>query len=303
MRSLIESFIRNRLFLYLGMIFILLSGLVSLIGLRRDAFPNVDLKQMVISTKFPGASPADVELRVTYPIEEKLKEIDGIDEIRSFSRNSVSDIDVRVSLEEKDPEKVLNEIRRAVDNAISEFPVQVTEKPKMTERKSGSFPILEFSIFGGKDEIELHTTAEFIERELEKIQGVARVDVFGKRDREWHILVNANKLKQYSLDLNDIINTIRNRNINLPAGSVDSETAFDLRIDGEFKDPSEIAKIPTRTNEIFSAVKLGDIARVEDTFEYPRFLAIANGKQGLILSVIKKKERMRSRLRLTFIPD
>ncbi|EMK03186.1 RND transporter, Hydrophobe/Amphiphile Efflux-1 (HAE1)/Heavy Metal Efflux (HME) family, permease protein [Leptospira kirschneri str. MMD1493] len=95
MKSLIESFIQNRLFMYLGMIFIFLSGVVSLIGLRRDAFPNVDLKQMVISTKFPGASPADVELRVTYPIEEKLKEIDGIDEIRSFSRNSVSDIDVR----------------------------------------------------------------------------------------------------------------------------------------------------------------------------------------------------------------
>ncbi|EMY14313.1 RND transporter, Hydrophobe/Amphiphile Efflux-1 (HAE1)/Heavy Metal Efflux (HME) family, permease protein [Leptospira weilii str. Ecochallenge] len=173
--------------MYLGMAFIFVSGIVSLLGLRRDAFPNVDMKQMVISTKFPGASPADVELRITYPIEEKLKEIDGIDEIRSFSRNSVSDIDVRVSLEEKDPEKVLNEIRRAVDNAMSEFPAQVTEKPKMTERKSGSFPILEFSIFGGKDEIELHTTAEFIEREIEKIQGVARVDVFGKRDREWHI--------------------------------------------------------------------------------------------------------------------
>ncbi|AOP35327.1 acriflavin resistance protein [Leptospira tipperaryensis] len=289
MKSIIESFIKNRLFMYLGMVFIVLSGLVSLLGLRRDAFPNVDMKQMVISTKFPGASPADVELRVTYPIEQRLKEIDGIDEIRSFSRNSVSDIDVRVSLEEKDPEKVLNEIRRAVDNAMSEFPPQVTEKPKMTERKSGSFPIIEFSISGGKDEIELHTTAEFIELELEKIPGVARVDVFGKRDREWQILVNANKLKQYSLDLSDIVNTIRNRNINLPAGSVDSENSFDLRIDGEFKDPSEIGKIPTRTNEIFSTVKLGDLARVEDTFEYPRFLAIANGRQGLVLSVIKKE--------------
>lgn len=96
MKSLIESFIKNRLFMYLGMIFILVSGIISLLGLRRDAFPNVDMKQMVISTKFPGASPADVELRITYPIEEKLKEIDGIDEIRSFSRNSVSDIDVRV---------------------------------------------------------------------------------------------------------------------------------------------------------------------------------------------------------------
>ncbi|TGM96091.1 efflux RND transporter permease subunit [Leptospira dzoumogneensis] len=289
MRTIIQSFIHNRLFMYLGVIFIVAAGGMSLCGLRRDAFPNVDMKQLVITTKFPGASPADVELRVTYPIEEKIKEIDGIDEIRSFSRNSVSDIDVRVSLEEKDPEKVLDEIRRAVDNAISDFPPQVTEKPKITERKSGSFPIMDFSVYGGKDEIELHTIAEFIELELEKIPGIARVDVFGKRDREWHILVNADRLKQYQLDLSDITRTIRTRNINLPAGSVDSENAFDLRIDGEFKHPSEIGKIPVRTNDIFSTVRIGNLARVEDTFEYPRFLAIANGQQGLVLSVIKKE--------------
>ncbi|MGJ4746855.1 efflux RND transporter permease subunit [Leptospira sp. SA-E8] len=289
MRTIIQSFIHNRLFMYLGVIFIFAAGGMSLCGLRRDAFPNVDMKQLVITTKFPGASPADVELRVTYPIEEKIKEIDGIDEIRSFSRNSVSDIDVRVSLEETDPEKVLDEIRRAVDNAISDFPPQVTEKPKITERKSGSFPIMDFSVYGGKDEIELHTITEFIELELEKIPGVARVDVFGKRDREWHILVNADRLKQYQLDLSDITRTIRTRNINLPAGSVDSENAFDLRIDGEFKQPSEIGKIPVRTNDIFSTVRIGNLARVEDTFEYPRFLAIANGQQGLILSVIKKE--------------
>ncbi|TGL35421.1 efflux RND transporter permease subunit [Leptospira koniambonensis] len=289
MRTIIQSFIHNRLFMYLGIIFIVVAGGFALYNLRRDAFPNVDMKQLVITTKFPGASPADVELRVTYPIEEKIKEIDGIDEIRSFSRNSVSDIDVRVSLDEKNPEKVLDEIRRAVDNAIADFPIQVTEKPKITERKSGSFPIMDFSVYGGRDEIELHSVAEFIELELEKIPGIARVDVFGKRDREWHILVNADKLKQYQLDLSDITRTIRTRNINLPAGSVDSEDAFDLRIDGEFKQPSEIGKIPVRTNDIFSTVRIGNLARVEDTFEYPRFLAIANGQQGLILSVIKKE--------------
>ncbi|TGK14091.1 efflux RND transporter permease subunit [Leptospira fletcheri] len=289
MRGIIESFIRNRLFLYLGTAFVFLAGLVSLLGLRRDTFPNVDMKQLVITTKFPGAAPADVELRVTYPIEEKIKEIDGIDEIRSFSRNSASDIDVRVSLEEKDPEKILDEIRRAVDSATSEFPAQVTEKPKITERKSSSYPILEFSVFGGKNEIELHTTAEFIERELEKIPGVARVDVFGKRDREWHILVNANRLKQYQLDLSDVTNAIRNRNVNLPVGSVETQVAFDLRIDGEFREPSDIYKVPIRTNDFFSKIPLGNLARVEDTFEYPRFLAIANGEQGLILSVVKKE--------------
>ena len=232
MKEVIGYFIRNKLFMFLSTIFIFLAGIFGLLSLKRDSLPNVEIKQLVISTTFPGASPEDVELRITYPIEEKIKEIDGIDEVRSVSRNSVSDIDVRIDLDDKDPDKIIADVRRAVDS-VQNLPVQVTEKPRITERKSGSFPIFDISIYGGKSENNLQQYAVFLEEELEKVEGVARVDVFGKRDHEWHILLNPEKLNKNTIDIFDVIRSVQGRSINLPAGSLESENSKDIRIDGE----------------------------------------------------------------------
>ena len=287
MKSIIEYFIQKKLFMYLAVAFIFFAGTLSLISLRRDSLPNVEIKQMVISTTFPGASPEDVELRVTYPIEEKLKEIDGIDEVRSVSRNSVSDIDVRIDLDDKDPDKVISEVRRAVDS-VQNFPVQVTEKPRISERKSGSFPIFDLSVYGGESENQLQQYAIFLEEELEKVPGVARVDVFGKRDHEWHIYLKSEKLKENSIDIFDVVRSVQGRSINLPAGSLESENSMDIRIDGEFSKPEELLELPVKTNDFLSHIKIGSLGSIRDTYSYPKFLAVSNGKPGLILSVVKK---------------
>jgi multidrug efflux pump subunit AcrB len=288
MKNIIAYFIKNTLFSYLSIIFIVLLGLISISNLRRDSFPNVDIKQVVITTTFPGASPEDVELKVTYPIEEKLKEIDGIDEIKSVSRNSVSDIDVRVDLDDPNPDKVIADIRRAVDS-VQNLPVQVTERPNIVERKSGSFPIYEFSVFGGIDENELQAYAIFVEDELEKLPGVARVDVFGKRDHEWHILADFNLSRKRSITIMDIVSSISGRNVNLPAGSLENENSKDIKIDGEFKSLKEIESLPIQTSELFDQIRIGQISKLRDTYSMPKLLAISNGKPGLIMSVVKKE--------------
>ncbi|MCB1177344.1 MAG: efflux RND transporter permease subunit, partial [Leptospiraceae bacterium] len=288
MTPLIRYFIKNKLFSWLSIVFIFLAGLMGLFSLQRDSLPNVDIKQVVISTTFPGASPEDVELRITYPIEEKLKEVDGIDELRSVSRNSVSDIDVRIDLDDKDPDKVIEEIRRAVDS-VQNFPPQVTDKPRITERKSSSYPIYDFSIYGGKDENELQEYAIYIQDEIRKISGVARVDIFGKRDHEWHVLANFDEIKRRNLDIMDIVQSVSGRSINLPAGSLENEESKDIRIDGEFKKIEDIYKLPIRTNEALNHIRIGDVAIVKDTYAIPKFLAISNGQPGLIFSVVKKE--------------
>ncbi len=287
MKEVIGYFIRNKLFMFLSTIFIFLAGIFGLLSLKRDSLPNVEIKQLVISTTFPGASPEDVELRITYPIEEKIKEIDGIDEVRSVSRNSVSDIDVRIDLDDKDPDKIIADVRRAVDS-VQNLPVQVTEKPRITERKSGSFPIFDISIYGGKSENDLQQYAVFLEEELEKVEGVARVDVFGKRDHEWHILLNPEKLNKNTIDIFDVIRSVQGRSINLPAGSLESENSKDIRIDGEFSKTEELLQLPIKTNEFLSHIKIFDLGEVKDSYSSPKFLAVANGKPGLILSVVKK---------------
>ncbi|MCB1141188.1 MAG: efflux RND transporter permease subunit [Leptospiraceae bacterium] len=288
MKKIISYFIKNSLFSWLAIAFILLAGILAITNLRRDSFPNVDIKRVIISTTFPGASPEDVELRITYPLEEQLKEIDGIDEIKSVSRNSVSDIDVRVDLDDPDPDKVVADIRRAVDS-VQNFPPQVTDRPRIIERKSGSFPIYEFSVYGGKDENQLQEYAVFVEEELEKLPGVARVDIFGRRDHEWHVLADFKDSTSKAITIMDLVNSIGGRSINLPAGSLENENSKDIRIDGEFKEIDEIERLPVKTSELLEHVRIGQIAKLRDTYSIPKFLAISNGKPGLILSVVKKE--------------
>jgi multidrug efflux pump subunit AcrB len=105
------------------------------------------------------------------------------------------------------------------------------------------------SVYGGSTENELQQYAIFLEEELEKVPGVGRVDVFGKRDHEWHILLNPEKLKKNSLDIFDVIRSVQGRSINLPAGSLESENSMDIRIDGEFSKTDELLKLPIKTND------------------------------------------------------
>ncbi len=171
--------------MWLMVVFLVMGSAVSVASLQRESFPRVEFHQARLTTVFPGAAAVDVEQRVTIPIEEELREIEGLKRVRSISRQSVSEINVEVDLSEGDPTAVLDEVRRALDR-VTDLPAEVTERPVFEELKSGTFPVLEIAVSGAKSELELYEMGRFYERQLEKVPGVARVDVFGERDREQH---------------------------------------------------------------------------------------------------------------------
>ena len=144
MKTIISYFVYRPLIANLVIIFLFLAGGLSLLFIKREAFPNVNLYQVRISTIFPGASPGDVEQKITIPIEEKLREVSGFDKVRSISRNSESEINVTVDIDHKDPDKVVADIRRAVDQ-VTDLPPQVRDKPLVIEQKSSDFPVMEIS--------------------------------------------------------------------------------------------------------------------------------------------------------------
>ncbi|HNK56417.1 MAG TPA: efflux RND transporter permease subunit, partial [Leptospiraceae bacterium] len=126
MKSIISFFVYRPLISNLIIVFLLLAGSLSLLFIKRESFPNVNLYQIKVTTIFPGASPADIEQKVTIPIEEKLREVSGFDSVRSISRNSESDINIKIDIDNKNPDKVVDDIRRAVDK-VTDLPVQIRE--------------------------------------------------------------------------------------------------------------------------------------------------------------------------------
>jgi multidrug efflux pump subunit AcrB len=289
MKTIISYFVYRPLISNLVIVFLLLAGSLSLLFIKRESFPNVNLYQVKVSTIFPGASPGDVEQKITIPIEEKLREVAGFDSIRSISRNSESDINIKIDIDNKNPDKVVDDIRRAVDK-VNDLPTQVRDKPLVIEQKSSDFPVLEISVYGGKDEIELQTNAKFIQDELRKVEGVGRVDAFGKRKKEWQVLVNPSLKQKYSLGFYDIISAIAEKNVSIPGGSINAEYTKDIRVTGEFQEISELGKLPIRANESGNQVFISQIARLKDTYEKERTIARTNGYDAVNLLIIKKEQ-------------
>lgn len=289
MKQFINYYVNYPLLAWMTVLFLILAGILALFSLRSEAFPNVDFHQVKITTVFPGSPPSDIEQLVTYPLEEKIREVDGLDQVRSISRQSVSEILVKVDLEEEDPDEIINDIQKAIDQ-VSDLPEQVSERPLFEESKSGKFPIMELSVFGDLSEYQLYSAAKLVEKQLEKLPGVARVDLFGERDREWHVLIDPQKMANLNVNLYQVIQSIKSRNVNIPAGSFSSGKARNIRTTGEFETPDQILDLPIIGNEVGNTVRLGLFARVRDTFKRPDFLASTEGLPAINLLVLKKEK-------------
>ncbi|MGV3667848.1 MAG: efflux RND transporter permease subunit [Leptospira bouyouniensis] len=287
MRKVIHFFVYKPLVANLVFIFLFLAGIISVLSMKREAFPRVNFRQVRVLTVYPGASPVDVEKKVTIPIEEKLREVEGLDSVRSISRNSESDISIKIDLEHNNPDGVVNDIRRAVDR-VTNLPTQVKDRPIVTEQKSSNFPVLEIAIHGAMDEMELQEMGRFIEDEMRKVSGVSRVDAFGKRKEEWRIRVDPDLKKRFTIGFADIINAISKRNISVPAGSFLRPITQDIRVTGEINEINDIKNIPIRSNETGNTILLSQVANVKDTYERPRVLAVVNGEPAYVLQIIKK---------------
>lgn len=288
MKHAIAFFVNRPLISNLVIVFLLLSGGLSLLFVKREAFPNVNLYTVQVKTIYPGASPADIEQKVTIPIEEKLREVTGFDSVRSISRNSESEINVKIDIDNKNPNKVIDDLRRAVDK-VTDLPKEIREKPIVIEQKSSDFPIMDIAIYGAKDESDLQKYSKFIQDELRKMNGVARVDAFGKRKREWHVLVDPSVKKRYSIALFDIVNAINERNVSIPGGSIFTGYTQDIRISGEFNSIDEMNKLPVRANDSGNTVFISQIAKLKDTYEKERVLAQAGKSDSVLLTVVKKE--------------
>ncbi|MEE9390854.1 MAG: efflux RND transporter permease subunit, partial [Candidatus Aminicenantaceae bacterium] len=147
MKAFFRFFAERHILATLITIMIIILGLNTLMGIKRDIYPQVDFGVMNIMTRYPGASPEDVELNVTNKIEEEMKTVTGIDRITSFSMENVSVVMVVIDINERDQDKIKTEIREAAGR-VTDFPVEVTEAPLITELSSTEFPVIEVGISG-----------------------------------------------------------------------------------------------------------------------------------------------------------
>ncbi|MBP7283851.1 MAG: efflux RND transporter permease subunit [Leptospiraceae bacterium] len=287
MRYFIDFFLKRSLLVNIILIAIFILAFAAVGKMTRNKFPEVDLGTMIISTRYPGASPKDVEQNVTRLIEDELKTVTGIDIFKSVSAENFSSITVNIDINHPNQQEVKDDIRRAVDK-VSGLPSEVVGRPLVRDLKASEMPVLVVGVSGDIEYEELRNMAKNIERDIKRIDGVSMIDKYAFRDKEFHVDLDPNKLEGLYIALNDVLYSISNRNIRATGGNLESySTQRNILTLSQFETIDDIQNVIIRSELGGGTVRIRDVGTVKDEFEDERMRTIFNGKQGIML-VIKK---------------
>ena len=290
--KIMNLLLKNSLFLNLLTFFILIYGAISASHLRREAFPNINFDIVVIQTVYPGATPDNVEVYVTDLIEEELVDIDGIDEMQSFSRENVSSITLKLDpdLSEMRKRRVVKDIEDAVDG-IKTFPKEVIDRPKIVEVDSGVMPVMELSLSGDMPYEKLHEIAEDLSEEVSHLDDSMSPFEYGLWDREYVIEMNADKLKAHHITVDQVSHALARENIDLPAGVLRTVKGdYLVRTVNKLNNIQDLDSIVLRKNEAGKSIKISDIGRAVRTFKDSNIVYRTKGTPSITL-VIRKSAK------------
>ncbi|QTL98742.1 MMPL family transporter [Iocasia frigidifontis] len=265
---------------------VILIGTMGLVRLSLQQLPDIDVPFLVIYTIYSGASPEEVEESITRPIEENIATLSGLDTLSSTSYEGYSLL--RLEMEYgTDVTEAKNDLRDLISRMSDSLPDDADD-PQIMTYDLNSQPIIRLSI-SGENLVELKDIAKNkFKPSLEKIVGVASVDISGGLEREININVNQEQMLGYGLTLNDIASGIKLANSNLSVGSIDEgDKEISLRAEGKFKSVAEIKKI-TILSSTGEKIPLSEFADVEDTFAEQNDYNFLNGKQSLGLAIRKE---------------
>jgi len=266
--------------------FIIILGFLSYRTIPRESFPEVEIPTIAVNTIYPGVSPADIESLLTRPLEEELSTISDIKDLTSTSVEGYSSIiaefETTVNLDE-----ALQKIREKVDLAKTELPAEA-EDPSIFEFSFSEIPIMQVNLAGQYDLVRLKEVGQALQDRIEQIPSVLRVEVRGGLEREVKVDVQLDRLQFYDLSINDVIDAIRNENVNIPGGSIDvGSFTYLVRVDGEFDDPTAIDDLVIEA-ESGRPVYVRDVATVEFGFQDRTSFARLDDSPVVTLDIIKR---------------
>jgi len=262
-------------------------GIVSFWRLSIDLMPEVTFPTVSVITSYGNVGPQEMEELITRPIEEALAAVQGVEEINSTSTEGRSM--VRVSFTwGTDLDVAANDIRDRIDRVIGRLPEDI-ERPMIRKFDLSAFPIMFISVSSNMDPLDLRQLVEDqVKYRLERVPGVAALDIRGGLSREVHVDLKSAQLKALGLSTEAIITALQNENKNVPAGLYEKGN-FEvlIRTQGEYRSLDEIEKTVITIRE-GTPILIRDVADVRDSWEEIRQIVRIDGKSGLRISINKQ---------------
>lgn len=311
--KLSEVCVRRPVFATMLTAILVVLGIASYTRLGVDLFPNIDIPIVTVTTTLKGASPEEIETTITKPIEEAVNTISGVDELRSVSREGVSDVVVRFVLE-RDGDVAAQDVRDKIATVIRNLP-EGTDPPVIVKFDIDAAPVMTLAVSGNRDLREITKIADDrIKQNIETVNGVGAVRIVGGRKRAVNIYLNPSRMEGFGLTVPRVKAALAAQNLEIPGGRVDAGTReMVLRTMGRMPAVEDflgliVANIGGRP------VTIGDIGRVENGEEEARSLARFDGNPSVNLivqkqsgtntiEVIDKVKKRLALLRTTLPPD
>ncbi|MGB9660462.1 MAG: efflux RND transporter permease subunit [Moorellaceae bacterium] len=265
----------------------ILLGAVALSRLPVDLLPELNLPYAAVITSYTGAGPQEVEKTVSKPLEDVLGTVQGVKNIRSYSMLGASIVVLEFEWGTNMDMATLD-MREKIDRIQGVLPDGV-DKPMVMKVDPNTMPVMTLALRGNMDEQRLKELAEnVVKRRLERLEGVASVNITGGLTREIQVLVFPERLQSYGLSLTQVLQALQLENTTFSAGKVeDAGKNVLVRVTGEFTDLEQIRQV-SLTTATGSTVRLGDVADIRDTQAERTSLALLDGQPSIGLSIQKQ---------------
>ena len=237
---------------------VLAVGVISTKLLRLEAMPDITFPGMQVIIPFPGSTPEEMEELVVRPVEEAISTLSGIEEIRATAGSDEARFIVLFDWD-RDPETAAFEVRTKIDSIRSELPA-AADRVLMFSFSASDEPVTVIRIASDQDLTDQYDTLEkFLKRPIERLDGVARVELQGVEPRELRVLVDPDRIAAYGVDVQELRALLVRANFSVSAGQLtENGQRFTVRPIGEFRSATDVRNLLVR-----SGVRLSDVAQVE----------------------------------------
>jgi len=262
--NLPEFSIKKPVSVIVGMLIFITIGIISIIKLPLEMMPDTSFPGLMVQVPYPSSSPEEVERIITRPLEDMMATINNLESLSSTSSSSSANIHMQFK-GGTNMDLATMEIRDKIDQVRDTLPDDI-ENIRIRRFSMNDRPVINFSLSlpGDLDNL-FYWSENFITQELERIEGVANVDIRGIRNKVLTIYLKPEVFYSSSIRINDLVDTIRNNNINISAGYVeDDQVRYVTRVPGELKIAEEVRNLPLNNQ----GLSIEDVARV--TYDYPK---------------------------------
>lgn len=290
MKPIFRLSVNNSVLVHMITIAVIVFGSYALINMPRELDRDMSFNWALIGVTYTGVSPEEMEKLVTKPIEDEIADVDKIESITSTAAEGFTGISVKfdqnISRDEFD--RLYQDLRTELDKTQN-LPEDAGDPWLMKLESNTIVPVVDVVIAGDSPERERRELADALQDELEAIQGVLEVQMTGEREREIWVEVDPDRLNRYSLTLQQVVNALATKNMNVPAGELKiGRLEYLLRTIGEFDSIDQIQNVIVKQIPGGGKIRVRDVAQVQDTYQEPIVIRRLNGKPAITLSVAKR---------------